>query len=48
MKTLPDSQAFILADRNDLTDEEWIALRRKGIGGSDIAGVLGLSKWIHP
>jgi len=28
--------------------QEWLALRRKSIGGSDAAGVLGLSKWSSP
>ena len=25
--------------------EEWLALRRQGIGGSDVAAILGLSKF---
>lgn len=28
--------------------EEWLAWRRKGIGGSDAAGIVGLSKWATP
>ena len=28
--------------------EEWLAARRQGIGGSDVAGILGLSKWKTP
>jgi len=28
--------------------EEWLILRRKGIGGSDIAGILGISPWQSP
>lgn len=31
-----------------LTREEWLALRRRGIGGSDVAAILGLSKWHSP
>jgi putative phage-type endonuclease len=31
-----------------LTYEEWKALRRKGIGGSDAAAALGLSRWKSP
>lgn len=27
---------------------EWLELRRKGLGGSDVAGVLGLSPWSSP
>jgi putative phage-type endonuclease len=30
------------------TDQEWHAIRRSGIGGSDTAAVLGLSKWRTP
>lgn len=30
------------------TRAEWLELRRKGLGGSDIAGVLGLSPWSSP
>ncbi|WP_238368256.1 YqaJ viral recombinase family protein [Mesobacterium pallidum] len=32
----------------DSTEEEWLARRRSGIGGSDIAAVLGLSPWSTP
>lgn len=32
----------------DLTRGEWLALRRRGIGGSDVAAILGLSKWRTP
>jgi putative phage-type endonuclease len=28
--------------------ERWLAERRKGIGGSDVAAILGLSKWRTP
>lgn len=34
-----------------MTDDErreWLEWRRKGIGGSDVAGILGLSKWSTP
>lgn len=30
------------------THEEWLQQRRRGIGGSDAAAVLGLSKWSTP
>jgi len=30
------------------TRQEWLQERRKGIGGSDAAAVLGLSKWKTP
>lgn len=31
-----------------MSREEWLAERRKGIGGSDAAAILGLSKWQSP
>lgn len=31
-----------------LTRGEWLSLRRRGIGGSDVAAILGLSKWRTP
>jgi putative phage-type endonuclease len=30
------------------TKEEWLAARRKGIGGSDAGAILGLNKWSSP
>lgn len=32
-------------DAKNATREEWLAIRRKGIGGSDMAAVLGVSKY---
>ena len=32
----------------DMPREDWLALRRKSIGGSDAAGIIGLSKWSSP
>ncbi len=32
----------------DMTREEWLAERRKSVGGSDAAGIVGLSKWATP
>lgn len=32
----------------ELTRAEWLARRRQGIGGSDVAAILGLSKWRTP
>lgn len=29
-------------------DAEWLAVRRQGIGGSDVAAIMGLSKWRTP
>jgi putative phage-type endonuclease len=38
-------QAKILHRTKDMTEEQWLAHRREGIGGSDIAKVVGLSRW---
>lgn len=32
----------------EMTHQEWLADRRKGIGGSDVATILGLNKWKSP
>jgi putative phage-type endonuclease len=32
----------------NLSRAEWLKLRQKGIGGSDVAAILGLSKWKTP
>lgn len=32
----------------DMSREEWLAERRKSIGGSDAAGIIGLSRWSSP
>ena len=31
-----------------MSREEWLKLRKKTIGGSDAAAVVGLSKWASP
>ena len=36
-------QPLVLVDTASLTREEWLEWRRKGIGGSDAAAVLGIS-----
>jgi len=33
---------------SELPREQWLALRKKGIGGSDAAGVMGMSPWSSP
>lgn len=33
---------------NPLSHEEWLAERRKGIGGSDASAILGLNPWATP
>jgi putative phage-type endonuclease len=37
------SDVAVIDDR-----QEWLAQRRTGIGGSDVAGILGLSRWKSP
>ena len=37
------SQPQILVETAGLSEEEWLAYRRKGIGGSDVAALLGSS-----
>jgi putative phage-type endonuclease len=41
-------EAVVLANTNEMSHEEWLQARRKGIGGSDAAVILGLSKWKTP
>ncbi|WP_174351849.1 lambda-exonuclease family protein [Paenibacillus sp. JMULE4] len=41
-------QANVLVETEGLTHDQWLEYRRKGIGGSDIAGICGLSKWKRP
>ena len=38
-----DVQPRVLVDTKDLPEDEWLAYRRKGIGGSDVAAILGIS-----
>ncbi|KAF1680472.1 YqaJ viral recombinase family protein [Veillonella sp. R32] len=35
-------------DAKIATHEEWLAFRKTGIGGSDMAAIMGLSKWKSP
>lgn len=37
--------ANILVETEGLTKEEWLRYRKRGIGGSDVAAILGISKW---
>lgn len=41
-------QAKVLSSTVEMSREEWLLSRQKGIGGSDAAVVLGLSKWKTP
>ena len=33
----------IVVDISELTREEWLDYRKKGIGGSDVAAIMGIS-----
>jgi len=35
----------ILAETTGLSKEEWLKLRKRGIGGSDVSSILGINKW---
>ena len=34
-----------LVDTSNLSNEEWLSYRRRGIGGSNAAAILGISPW---
>lgn len=36
----------VLVETQDLSHDEWLRWRCKGIGGSDVAAILGVSKWM--
>lgn len=38
-------QPQVLVETVGLSEKEWLAYRRKGIGGSDVAALLGISPW---
>lgn len=38
-------QAEVFASTADMSRDEWLLERRKGIGGSDASVILGLNKW---
>ena len=41
-------QANVLVETEGLSREEWLKYRRQGVGGSDVAAILGISKWMSP
>ena len=41
-------QATVIADRKELNHEDWIKLRRTGIGGSDAGAICGLNSFSSP
>lgn len=40
--------AKVFADTREMSREEWIAARKKGIGGSDASAILGLNPYSSP
>ncbi len=38
----------IIADTKKITHEEWLVLRKQGIGGSDAGAVCGLNPYSSP
>lgn len=38
----------IIGDKRNMTREEWLTLRKQSIGGSDVAAVIGASRWSTP
>ena len=43
MTQAADYQPLVLVETADLSRDEWLAYRRKGLGGSDASAVLGIS-----
>lgn len=43
----PELPGAVVAGQG-MTREEWLALRDSGLGGSEIAGILGISPWESP
>ncbi|MDZ5711624.1 YqaJ viral recombinase family protein [Jeotgalibacillus haloalkalitolerans] len=41
-------QLQVVESTNDMTREEWLQQRKKGIGGSDVGAILGINKWKSP
>jgi len=46
--TMQDMPVELIADTRDLSRDQWLELRRQGIGGSDAAALLGMSKYASP
>ena len=40
--------AIALASTNNLTKEQWLEFRKKGIGGSDASAIAGMNRWKSP
>ncbi len=49
MQKIKSENIVLLANRNDLTEDEWLEIRRKsGIGGSEMAAILGVNPYQSP
>lgn len=48
LATIERHADIVVPDATTLTRPEWLKIRRQGIGGSDAAAALGLSKWSSP
>ena len=42
-KTVNGYQPLVMVDTSDLPREEWLQYRRRGIGGSDVGAIFGVS-----
>ena len=38
----------VVAKTTEISHDEWLKLRLKGIGGSDCAAAVGMSRWKSP
>ena len=43
-----DNEHFTIIPTKDMSHAEWLDIRRKGIGGSDLAGIMGMSQYSSP
>jgi putative phage-type endonuclease len=48
VKKLENGHCEVVVDVRELAHDEWLKLRREGIGGSDAGAVMGLSRWSTP
>lgn len=39
-------EPLVLVETADLSEEDWLDYRRRGIGGSDVSAIFGTSPWI--
>lgn len=48
MNTTQFTTATVVADTDGMTRTDWLEHRRAGIGGSDAAAIVGMSRWTSP